>query len=196
MKIPTSTNIPWKPDDAAIKAKGGYILNEKQVEYLKQLVKALISMYSDIANVVNNNRTDYDALATHALLGDGTAGRALRMGRLTIADGTNPSTLKCTLVSEWNGDAIAATDNIAKGATTGDFTLNAAGTILTVELGDVLGCMGFVGSGIVNNVYTAGVNVVGADLTVRLRAGATNQDLTVLVDSDTYNISLLYVTSA
>ena len=129
------------------------------------------------------------------LLSDGTAGRVLRMGRLTIADGTNPNTIKCTFTNEHNATAIAVTDNIAKGATTGSFTLDAGGTVLTF-FDNVLGCHGFVVSGIANNIYTAGVNKSGTAISARLRSATTNQDLTVLADSDTYTISIIYTTSS
>lgn len=139
----------------------------------------------------------FDASARQSgLLGDGTAGRVLRIAWLTLADGTNANTLKVTLASEWNGDVIAETDNVAKDATTGSFALNAAGTALTINLGDVLGAFGVITSGIANNVYTAQLAQNSNNINVRIKAGATNQDLTVLADSDTYIISVIYVTSA
>jgi hypothetical protein len=54
MFLPPSANIPWRPDEAAIRGKGGYVINEKQVEYIKQLIKSLQSMYSDISNAHNS----------------------------------------------------------------------------------------------------------------------------------------------
>ncbi len=86
-----------------------------------------------IETVLGTNLTVGPTTIQDAILGDGTKGRQLRGSVLKIDDGTNASTLKCTLTNRWNGDVIAETDNVAKDATTGDFTLNAAGTVLTVE---------------------------------------------------------------
>jgi len=55
MNLPTSINLPWKPDQAGIISRSGYVINEKQVEYLKQIIKAISKMYSDIANAHNLN---------------------------------------------------------------------------------------------------------------------------------------------
>jgi len=71
-------------------------------------------------------------LNANVLKGDGTAGRVLRQSKLLIEDGTNANTIKCTLTSTWNGDVLAVVDNIAKGATTGGYTLNATGYLLTI----------------------------------------------------------------
>jgi hypothetical protein len=61
-KLPTSINLPWKPDHASIQGKNGYVINLQQVEYLKDLIKAIVKMYGDIANAMNLNRSDMDAL--------------------------------------------------------------------------------------------------------------------------------------
>jgi len=53
MSLPPSFSLPWKPEDLAILAKAGHQMNPAQVEYFKQLIKALGAMYSDISNAVN-----------------------------------------------------------------------------------------------------------------------------------------------
>jgi len=53
MAIPTSTNLPWKPEEIKITGESGDFVNPTQIEYFKFLVKALNSMYSDIANEIN-----------------------------------------------------------------------------------------------------------------------------------------------
>lgn len=58
MKLPTTINIPWKPNDVTMFGKNNYVLNAKQVEYFKALVKALMAMYSDIANAFNKTEED------------------------------------------------------------------------------------------------------------------------------------------
>ena len=64
------------------------------------------------------------------ILGDATAGRVLRQIYVNIEDGTDANTIKATTGSKWNGDANAVVDNIAKGATTGVWSLSANGAIL------------------------------------------------------------------
>ena len=126
----------------------------------------------------------------------------IRGSLLTIEDGTNAATLKCTLASRWNGDAIAATDNIAKGATTGDFTLDAAGDTLTIEAtgltGNAVYAIGVIvsnasGTHILVDIYAAGNDIV-LDFQSGPSAGAV--DLTTLVDTGTIYIEVLYVTDA
>ena len=113
---------------------------------------------------------------------------------LTIANGTNASTLKCTLASEFNGDTIAETDNVAKGATTGSWTLDADGKVLDIELGDVLGAGGFIMSG--NEAYISYINQAGSDIRIRIRGTTTNLDITALVDTNTpFLICLIYETN-
>lgn len=64
--LPVSANIPWKPEELQILAKkSGELINPVQVEYFRQLIKALTSMYSEISNVVNNiNASLTDAIGT------------------------------------------------------------------------------------------------------------------------------------
>ena len=85
----------------------------------------------------NSHQVSFDD--DNYLRGDGTGGRVMRVCQLLVEDGTNASTIKCTLSSKWNGDAIAATDNIGKSATTGNFTLNARGNGLTIESAGLTG---------------------------------------------------------
>lgn len=140
--------------------------------------------------------------AGHPLGGDGTAGRVLRNIRLNIENGTNATTLKCTVISVWNGDAIAETDNIAKNATTGDFSLAANGATLTIEASGLTG----------NAVMAFGVifyNASGTDVVVKITAPSNDialvlynsttgalLDLTTLVDTGNLYFHILYITSA
>jgi hypothetical protein len=138
--------------------------------------------------------------AISALKGDGTIGRVMRLSRLVLADGSDADTLKITLIDFWNGDAIAETDNVAKGATTGSFTLNAAGKLLTFPVtGDLIAGLSTTiytnDTGTYHSAYCGGpsgtdmlVNVFGLDgLTV---------DLTALVDSGAFTMDAHYITSA
>lgn len=139
------------------------------------------------------------------IAGDGTAGRVLRLSKLTIEDGTAANSLKCTLASLWNGDAIGATDSITKGATVGNFSLNAGGTILTVE---AAGLSGNVVMATGMKVYNGGappleveVSFTGNDITVTMLnpTTATAQDMTAHVDTSAgamTKATILYLTSA
>ena len=139
----------------------------------------------------------------YVISGDGTAGRVLRDSYLKVEDGTNANTLKCTLVSRWNGDAIAETDNIAKGATTGNFTLHASGYQLTIEAAGlsgnavaVLSCSPHANTSTV--VLDPDGTVTSNDIIITFY-GATDGsllDATVLVDTGSFRIRLTYLTDA
>ena len=63
---PSPNLPPWKPDALEILTKSGKSLNPEQVEYFKNLLKALKSMYSDIANVVNLMSDDMYGVITES----------------------------------------------------------------------------------------------------------------------------------
>ena len=67
------------------------------------------------------------------LLVDGVAGRVLRQIYFYVTDGTNVLTIKCKAFGIWNGDVMAEVDNIAKGDTSGVFSLSADGQKLTID---------------------------------------------------------------
>ncbi len=142
------------------------------------------------------------AMTKDPLGGDATAGRVLRQVYFTIANGTNASTLKCTLNSIWNGDTIGETDNVAKGATTGNFTLNAGGTELIVEAAGLSGNCLFVIASLRSNAsgvaMYSGSFANANDILVQLNDITTGaqQDMTILVDTGTIDVHLLYLTSA
>lgn len=134
-----------------------------------------------------------------AMGGDGTAGRVMRGCRLNIANGSNASTIKCTVTSRWNGDVISVVDNIGKGTTTGDFTLNGGGTQVIIEASGLTG----------NALYAlwdVQYNVTGTDLLLEGYAASNDlitffynrsgalQDITVLVDTGELWIDIFYIT--
>lgn len=137
-----------------------------------------------------------------AVLADATPGRVLRKMRITIANGTTASTLKCTVNSMWNGDAIAETDNIGLDATTGHFHLSANGQALTI-----------LNSGLTGNALDGTIslyyNASGTPLLVSAIKTAeglvlnhiglsdgVGLDLTVLVDTGIIIPHILYITDA
>lgn len=135
------------------------------------------------------------------LLVDGTAGRVQRFATLTVDDGSNASTLKCTLANQFNGDVIAETDNVAKNATTGSFTLSATGQSLQIEAaglsGNVLAALGVMKSNASgDNTLTADIDPVSNDIDVSVRTGGTGADMTVLVDTGRMLFNIFYLTDA
>jgi hypothetical protein len=145
----------------------------------------------------------HDVAARHDISGDGTKSRVLRQIQLTMDDGTNANTLKCTVASLWNGDTIAVTDNVAKGATTGNFTLNAGGTELLVEAAGLSGNCVMAQGGVADNPSTTtlnGYNIKAGsnDILITLSNNAgVDQDLTALVDAGApLELYILYLTDA
>jgi len=143
------------------------------------------------------------ALTSEALEADGTAGRILREIQLTIDDGGDPATLKCTVASEWNGDTIAETDDIGKDATTGDFTLSAGGNQLGIKAtglsGNALMAFGALhsnasGTALILNVVSVGNNIIYLYCTNATTGAAL--DLTTLVDTGVIIVYILYITDA
>lgn len=134
--------------------------------------------------------------------GDGTAGRIPRGILVGIDNGTNASTLKCSTIQKWNGDVIGLIDNIAKGATTGDFSLNAAGTVLTIKAsglsGNVLYCIGSLASNYSGTALIIQCTPSANDILIYIYNATTGaqEDMTVLVDTGIIYIAVFYITDA
>lgn len=138
-----------------------------------------------------------------AIIGDATAARTIRTIRITIDDATTAAELKCTVASQWNGDTIAVTDDIGKGETVGNFTLNAAGGQLVIEAAGLTGnCVAVISAVLDKNDSTEDITVygrVGANDIILdfydLTAGDA-EDLTGLVDTGPVYVSICYITDA
>lgn len=138
---------------------------------------------------------------TGVIGGDGIAGEKLKSLRLTIEDGTSANTIKCTVVSAYNGDVIGATDNVAKGATTGNFTLNAGGTELRIEAAGLTGnVVGVLSRSIDYNdsALTFVPNTVsgGNDIIMTFFDLAVTIDITTIAAGKQVQMLIEYVTSA
>lgn len=178
--------------------------------YATKLDQLLGLLEAEINQLKNINSTTISAAqwgivgasTTHPIGGDGTAGRILRGIRLLIENGTTGDTLKCTVINRWNGDTIAVTDNIAKDATTGDFSLTATGVNLNIKASGLSGncvyAIGQIYSNASGTDITAGVYPVSNDITIKAVASKTgvDQDLTVLVDTGPINVHIFYITDA
>jgi len=136
------------------------------------------------------------------LLADGIAGRVLRFSELYIHNGTDDTTLKCQLLDHWNGDAIAETDNIAKGATTGDFSFSADGKLLTIEASGLSGNALAVFGTIYFNYTFAPVNSYACcsanDILISIYDHTAGDYINIeeLVNTGSVYLSLLYITDA
>lgn len=144
-----------------------------------------------------------DAVST-ALLGD-AAGRVLRAIRLQVEDGTNADTIKCITIDLWNGDAIGSTDNIGKGATVDEFTLDATGIELKIEAIGLTGnCVGVLSADKVFNSTNSALEAIGYEddtndikLTFYNDTAGNGADLTaVLAGAEALQVQILYVTDA
>uniref|UniRef100_A0A6M3JRF0 Putative tail protein n=1 Tax=viral metagenome TaxID=1070528 RepID=A0A6M3JRF0_9ZZZZ len=137
--------------------------------------------------------------------GDGTNGRVLRSILLQIYDGTNANTVKAATGIIWNGDSIGLTDNISKGATTGDFTLSADGSTLTIEASGLTGnCIAVLGADNSYNSSNSTIETIQYDMVsndIRLIFYTDNAgnvlDLTAALSGvEIITVYILYLTSS
>lgn len=143
-----------------------------------------------------------EGVVANQLLGDGTAGRVLRVLRLRIIDGTNADTIKPLTTSFFNGDAVAAEDNLGKSGDTGNFTLSADGSTVIIQdsglSGSAVGLFSFVLTfNDVGTVLQIGGGTNGG-LSINFFAGAAGAtfDLTTISAGKTLDVVIGYLTDA
>jgi len=201
----TTPNTPAADKVAFYPKAGGGIYKKNDAGEEKRLVEAGADALIASMTGLSDDGIPAEAVADGiegAILVDGTKGRILRFSALEITDGTNAETLKVSMYNRFNGDVIASTDNIAKGATTGDFSLSVSGQNLTIK------ATGLSGNAVAGACF-ASKNATGTNLTYRLLADANdlgflakhattgiNQDLTVLVDTGMLQFEFIYITDA
>ena len=132
------------------------------------------------------------------LTGDGTAGRILRVSRLTIENSAG-SKIKCTLSDIYNGDTIAAEDGIEKSGGT-LYELDATGSKIHLPSTGITGdathalmanCVDN-GSG---NIFYINPTIVSAGITIEFQLNdSTAYDLTGAVDTGTIVVDIIYLT--
>ncbi len=139
---------------------------------------------------------------TSTVGGDGTAGRVLRMLRLSIENGTNAATIKPSTSSKWNGDVNAAENNLGKSGDTGVFELSVNGDILTIGAtgisGDALGAIATIAYNDQASVLQCSCTIAGAGIVCYFSIAGTGAvaDLTALIDiGGTLWVDVLYTTS-
>jgi len=144
--------------------------------------------------------TKYNALCDSLFGSDGTT-RYPRVIKIKIEDGTLASTIKVTATSVFNGDAIAAEDNLGASGDTGYFNLDATKSSLHIEAGAITGSCTHTLLAVVER--NAGgefpycqPSVVSAGITLKFRKNDdSNYDLTGHVDIGELYITVLYLTS-
>ncbi len=160
---------------------------------------SLVSMAEPVADDEVVRKKDLDSLLPFK--GDGTPGRVLRNSYITLKDATTAGKLKVSLTSTWNGNTIAEVDDLTKGATSGGFSLNAAGTLVTIESVPPTTCVAVLAAWIQSNAsgvaLSADAVAFADDLCVAVHNNGTGvlQDLTTLVDTGDITIRLTYLTS-
>lgn len=137
-----------------------------------------------------------------AILGDGTSGRVLRSLFIIIGDGTTADTLKCRAGNIWNGHTVAETDNIAKNATTGVWTLSSGGHQLWIETAGLGVNTIFCHAHIRNNDTNTPLRICARTQASRIRLecseepGGDDQDMTLIVLAAELSVDVLYITDA
>ena len=143
----------------------------------------------------------YQNVNSHAPIEGTLSSVKLRFSQVLIDDGTNAATLKITVTNLWNGDAIAETNNVAKGATTGNYQLSAGGNYLDVNDSGLTGVPVFADMVVTANgtgtAILARSTIDGNDIRTYFTNAATGADvdLTTLVDSGVIYIRLMYLTT-
>ena len=135
------------------------------------------------------------------LTGDGTAGRLLRESRLTIENATQASKIKCTMASIFNGDAIAAEDNIAKSGGT-LYELDATGSQIHLPSTGITGnathvLMAICVDNASGNIFYIKPSIVSNGITIVFELNDSSAyDLTSAVDTGTIVVDIIYLTIA
>ena len=149
--------------------------------------------------------TAADGISNPPIAGDATAGRVLRKFRLLLEDGSAATTVKASIIGEWNETAVAAVDDIANGVPAGGFSFVEGTSYFYVDILDanitetavfVLSC------GIVRNACGVQLNaygfVTGTAIRVSLYQSPDESNITgsTLVDTGNISVEVLYLTDA
>jgi len=146
-----------------------------------------------------SNYTDFIKVGSSVRAGGGS-NKYLRVGYVSVKNGTNASTLKCEMLGGWQGDTIDATDNVAKNTTTGYWTLSSDGTELKIENSGLSDYVRIAwGNMYLNDTGTEILFLIdhgGGDLRIRMRqtSNAAFHDITSLVDSGDIYFMVYYIT--
>jgi len=145
--------------------------------------------------------TKYNATCDSLFGTDGTT-RYPRVIKVKIEDGTLADTIKVTATSVYNGDAIAAEDNLGASGDTGYFNLDATKSSLHIETGAITGNCTHTPLAVIER--NAGgefpyvqPSVVANGITLKFRKNDdSSYDLTSHVDIGELYITILYFTNS
>ncbi len=138
------------------------------------------------------------------IIGDGTAGRVLRVLRLNIKNGASAAHIQCATANLWNGNINDLGSEFAKNETSPEatYTLDATGSALTILNAGLTGSAIAVLSADMDNNLSGTALTIYADATGGLRliflnaATGAEVDLTTLVDTGQMYVRITYITSA
>jgi len=156
-----------------------------------------------VGNQISADIVQLETNFDYMLLGDGTDGQVIRSAYFKVEDGTTADTIKCTMTDNWNGDAIAAVDNIALTATSGDFTYSANGTVDIAASGLSGNCVAVLGHEICYNDSGTVVNILAYHSSNDIVLSFTNASsgsavvlYNILNTSKYITVKILYLTDA
>ena len=151
---------------------------------------------------LNAGFTIVNTIIDSLLSGDGTAGRSLRVSRLTIEKSVTASELECTLASVFNGDTVAEETGLKKTVSTTSFSLDTTGSQFHIKAGAITGSATHVLTAtIIENgtdyitYCTPSVVSSGITLTFKVLNESTAQDLSVGVAADKLILDIIYLTA-
>jgi len=147
--------------------------------------------------------TGADVTANHSeILGDGTVGRVLRLTQIQITDGVDANSIRVdTNIGNgagWNGLSGNSVNNLAKGGSSGIFSLDVNGYGLSLDVtGNAVAAFATVTS-VQDTGLTAYARVYSNNVQLWLYKSGTVQDLTSYVDtvSGTIYIHVFYITDS
>jgi hypothetical protein len=152
------------------------------------------------ALTVNSALNGYD-LTGPPITGDAD-GRVLRAIEILIEDGTDASSVKCTVSSKYNGEAIASSDNIGYSDNVNGIALSSNGYQLWIGpgQGQIIGVLSAdITARESTTSFLLDYSVFGdTNINLAFREDLTSNyiDLTTIADSGIVRIVILYVTSA
>ncbi len=135
-----------------------------------------------------------------AIQADGLLGRTLRHSYLDITDGSVTG-IGVQLVSRWNGNSAGPVVNIEKGGSSGGFSLDASGGVVTIDDTNISGDAVTVMTNIsINGTSVAVVvqpSISSGDIVLSFTSLlGVAVDLSLLVNTGNLRIDLLYIASA
>lgn len=147
------------------------------------------------------NVTGLTGTTPRALFGDATPGRVVRVMEVYILDGSNADTINVQTLEVWNGDTIAAQDNLGHGGDETNFALDAGGLTLTIKAAGLTGNAVAILAHVMTGSTTGAVyNMIAlvADNNIFLALSdatdGTQIDLAAAVDLGLITLSLTYLT--